>query len=473
MLKLKRIEPKIPVLLQSRYETTGAAVESEEVQYYSLTSYVMYDGYILAIHDDAPWFPRYAWPKVSDVLVSAMEDAIKHGYGVMSNEYVELIAKHLRRALRKGDRGYADVYASLVHRLVYAYGVITPLLLTRGLGITDVTLHVNAPLSVESYKLGSVATNIEVPEEERRRWLLKVISRWAAPVSSYMPFASQVDQRFNIRVTASTHPISPQTTIAFRVFGVESWTPPRYVHMGGAAPHELALLWHIWVHGMPGAGGAVPIFVIGKPGTGKTTLVDAIIATTPPNQPLAVVESVQEIKAPQARVRLVERQSFTSDIPSVRMARLIQLALRMSVPYVATNEVLGPADAKALLQAATIGMRTITTLHAATPRDLVERLKALGVPKTALDYLTRRMLVVLMEKEGVKRRLSTMWLIRDGREEEVPKEWFYLPEIQVKAKILHILAERQALWEPENWVLFLRDFYADPQKALAAVAQYE
>ncbi len=118
--------------------------------------------------------------------------------------------------------------------------------------------------------------------------------------------------------------------------------------------------------------------VIGQSGAGKTSLVDVVTATTPPDQSLAVVESVSEINAPQARVGLAERFALSTDIPEIRMAQLIKVTLRMSVPYITTNEVLRPEDSQALFPAATIGTRVMTTIHATLDPPLVNYEKCVG-----------------------------------------------------------------------------------------------
>ncbi len=186
-------------------------------------------------------------------------------------------------------------------------------------------MHITNPateedvVKVESWVLkGWCPTNIMLSERDRN-YLCNSLSRWGISASRFTGWVSQVDQRFRVRVTVTVPTVSqPRTTMAFRSATRSAWTPPRYVALRSARPEQLAFLWHAWVYGFSDK--LAYTIVIGQPGAGKTALVDVVTATTPPDQSLAVVESVSEINAPQARVRLAERFALSTDIPEIRMA---------------------------------------------------------------------------------------------------------------------------------------------------------
>jgi len=457
------------------YVRTDIGVEAKEVEkvsYYDLDTLIIFDGHAYLLHDDAPAFPSYLMKagKLEDIIIEAEEEMVVQGLDPMHKDYVEeVLTKALGKRLRKADKQYARQFASMLHRWRYSYGPITAFFLSKEFGFTDVVVHVGSIVEAESYKYGKFPTNVEL-DRGAKRHLVSVIGRYVAPVSAYNPYASQVDYRYRIRVTVAAPPVASDYTMAFRLLGRATFTPPAYVAYGGATPEQMALLWDIWVRGRNGK--PAPIIIIGEPGTGKTTAADVIISTTPPDKPLAVVESVQEISAPQARVRLVERHSFSVDIPEVRMRQLIQVALRMSVPYVATNEVLGAEDAQALIHAATIGMATITTIHAATPEDLLHRLKSLGVPTYAVRYIAKNAVVVKMAKKGTRRFIAEIWFSDGKGGWRAPTYDDYL-RVQDKAKILAVLSNARAYYNPEDWLLFLREYYENPQRALARVVAME
>jgi len=469
----------IPALLQSTYDLGFASLEKAvKTKYYHLESVVGFDKAVkmFIVADLMPRFPKLLWLKLDAILSDVREHAVAHGIRPYTQDYVDLIASQMRRALPRGEREHAEVYASAVHRLLYGYGVLTPLISNEAhfeLGVTDVLVQITSSadeediVEVESwiYK-GRFPTNLKLSERDRD-YIRSSLSRRGISASRYTGWTSQVDQRFRVRVTVAVQPISqPRTSLALRIVSRSALTPPRYVALGSARPEQLAFLWHVWVYGLDERPPVV--MVIGKPGAGKTTLVDVVTATTPPDEPLAVVESVSEINAPQARVRLAERFSLSTDIPEVRMAQLIRIALRMSVPYISTNEVLGPEDAQALFLAATIGTRVATTIHASSPDDLVARLKSMSISEDTIEYLKERMIVVLMDKVPGHRYVKEIYVYRGGWTplSEAP-DLVERPEVAVKAKILHVLSRNPAYYDADEWMSFLRRFYEDPQTALS------
>jgi type IV secretory pathway ATPase VirB11/archaellum biosynthesis ATPase len=469
----------VPALLQAFHDLgTANFALSVKVDYYYLDSVVGFDDNLkmIIVADMMPKFPPKLWLRLDTILADVREEAIKRGIRPYSQDYVDLMARHMVKALPRPEKEYVDKYASAVHRLLYAYGALTPLISDQAhleIGVTDVLAHITNPLTeedvveVESWVLkGRFPTNIKLSERDRD-YLRNSLSRRGISASRFTGWVSQVDQRFRVRATVAVPPVSqPRTAMAFRIVSRSAWTPPRYVALRSARPEQLAFLWHTWVYGFNDK--PAFIIVIGQPGTGKTTLVDVVTATTPPDQPLAVVESVSEINAPQARVRLAERFALSTDIPEIRMAQLIKVALRMSVPYITTNEVLGPEDAQALFLAATIGARTMTTIHAASPDDLIGRFKSMGVPTDAIEFLRDRMIVVLMDKAPGHRFIREIYLPQDGTWAPLAEaDYIIKPEVAMKAKILHVLARNPAYHHADEWLTFLKQYYENPQTALS------
>lgn len=131
-------------------------------------------------------------------------------------------------------------------------------------------------------------------------------------------------------------------------------------------------------------------FVIsGGTGTGKTTLLSALLALVPPSERIVVVEDAQELQVPHPHVvHLQSRHANTEGAGRVDLAELVRLCLRMRPDRIVLGECRG-AEVRELLQALNTGHEGgCGTLHANTAADVPARLEALG----ALGGLDRRAL---------------------------------------------------------------------------------
>ncbi|MGC9119751.1 MAG: hypothetical protein ACP5I3_12310, partial [Thermoproteus sp.] len=137
---------------------------------------------------------------------------------------------------------------------------------------------------------------------------------------------------------------------------------------------------------------------------------------------------------------------------------------------VVTNEVLGSEDVRALFMAAAIGTATVTTIHASSPEDLMARLRALGVTQEMIDYVRRRMVIGLMKKEPGRRYIDRIYVPADGGFVEID---YMAPQIQVRAKVLALLANNKAYYSADAWLDFLKLWREDQRKALAMAVTAE
>jgi len=377
--------------------------------------------------------------------------AIERGISFHSCEFLDLLTRKVAKILSREQRGNAFVAASLIHRYLYAYGSLTPLLASDALGVTDVYVsETEDVVEVESYKFGRMRTNIELSEEDRRVLVARVAKR-IAPLSRYSPTISRVDYEHRTRITAAVPDVVPRPVFHFRLLS-RTWTPPSYVNSGAASPEQLAYLWLAWDKRRP-------IMVIGPPGSGKTSLAGVIASCTLPGESLAVVQSAPEIVVPQAKYTFTERMSYGAGIPSIRMSELLERALRVGASRVIVNEILGPDDARAWANAAAMGLGAITTIHAESVEDLYARLGALGLPRALLNVLKRNMVVVKMVKRGGERRI-----------EEIYPRYSKDVELAERTRLLEIASNIPAYYEMSSWLQLLEDFYRG--RALALLEQY-
>lgn len=119
--------------------------------------------------------------------------------------------------------------------------------------------------------------------------------------------------------------------------------------------------------------------VTGGTGTGKTTLLGAMLAEIPDRERVLIVEDVAEIGVHHPHVvRLQARQANTEGAGLVSMVDLVRQALRMRPDRLVVGEVRGPEVRDLLLALNTGHEGGCGTLHANRAEDVPARFEALG-----------------------------------------------------------------------------------------------
>lgn len=152
------------------------------------------------------------------------------------------------------------------------------------------------------------------------------------------------------------------------------------------------------------------VLVTGAGGTGKTTLLAAMLAEAPPGERIVVVEDVAELDVRHPHlVGLESRQANLEGTGRIGLDVLVREALRMRPDRLVVGECRGP-ELRELLGALNTGHDGgAGTLHANSLADVPARLEALGAA-AGLDAsaLARQAasaidLVVHLERRGVRR----------------------------------------------------------------------
>ena len=140
---------------------------------------------------------------------------------------------------------------------------------------------------------------------------------------------------------------------------------------------------------LPGESGALlralvaarrPFLVTGGTGTGKTTLLSALLGEADPVDRIVVCEDAAELSPAHPHVvRLLTRPSNVEGVGQVTLRDLVRQALRMRPDRLVVGEVRG-AEVVDLLAALNTGHEGgCGTLHANRPAEVPARLEALGV----------------------------------------------------------------------------------------------
>ncbi len=217
------------------------------------------------------------------------------------------------------------------------------------------------------------------------------------------------------RLHAILPPLAEQPTVSLRVLA------RRRVRMadlvaGGALPAPVADLLRAAVSAR------LALLISGGTGTGKTTVLGALLSLVPPGQRIVAVEDAAELVTDHPHVvRLLARPANVEGAGAVDLRELVRQALRMRPDRIVVGEFRG-AEVVELLAALNTGHAGGgATVHANGILDVPARLEALGalggLDRAALTAQAAAALEVLvhLDRDGPRRRLAAIgWMERDG-----------------------------------------------------------
>ena len=140
------------------------------------------------------------------------------------------------------------------------------------------------------------------------------------------------------------------------------------------------------------------ILITGATGSGKTTLIEFLMARAPTSERIVVIEDIPEIspRHPHA-VFLCTRAANAEGAGHVTMSALVRESLRMSPDRIVLGEVRG-AEIVDLLVALTAGHLGLSSLHARSLGDVPERLTALGMVAGLAPETVARLAAVAFDR---------------------------------------------------------------------------
>lgn len=124
--------------------------------------------------------------------------------------------------------------------------------------------------------------------------------------------------------------------------------------------------------------GRANLLIAGATGSGKTTLLRALAESVPPDERLVVVEDTVELVLAHPHVIRLECVPPREGHAGVRVAELVENALRMRPDRLIVGEIRTPREAYAALEALATGHPgSATTVHGADAREALDRLELL------------------------------------------------------------------------------------------------
>jgi pilus assembly protein CpaF len=317
-----------------------------------------------------------------------------------------------RTSLPSGGAAALSAVEAARRELVGA-GALEPLLADPG--VTDVL--VNGPHEVWVERDG-LLSRVELSlghEDDVRRLAVRLAAAAGRRLDDAAPF---VDVRLpdGSRLHAVLPPVSPSgTLLSIRVLRHRALSLDDLVGSGSLDPRLGTLLRCL-------IAARLSVVVTGGTGTGKTTLLGALLDLVPAAERLVVAEDACELRTHHEHVvRLECRTANVEGAGEVSLRDLVRQALRMRPDRLIVGEARG-AEIVDLLTALNVGSEGgLTTLHANSAADLPARLAALaalaGMAPGAIEPLAAAGLhaVVHLRRRGGRREVAevaTVGLLR-------------------------------------------------------------
>jgi pilus assembly protein CpaF len=252
---------------------------------------------------------------------------------------------------------------------VFGLGPLEPLL--RDLSVSEILVNGAAHVFIER---GGVLQRIDARFRDDRH-LLQIIDRIVSRIGRRVDESSpMVDARLpdGSRVNAIIPPLALDgPALSIRRFGTGPTSSKKLVELKTLSPEMMEML-------VAAVRARISILISGGTGAGKTTFLNILSQSIPPNERIVTIEDAAELQlAQQNIVRLETRPPNIEGVGAIRQRQLLINSLRMRPDRIIIGEVRGE-EAFDMLQAMNTGHEgSMTTIHANTPRDALSRLESM------------------------------------------------------------------------------------------------
>jgi pilus assembly protein CpaF len=200
-----------------------------------------------------------------------------------------------------------------------------------------------------------------------------------------------------------------EPVLTLRKHPANPWTLEKLTESGWASREEIDVLRRL-------VDDRLNFVVVGGTGSGKTSVLNACLATLPESERAVIIEDTSELKAPNhASTKLLTRRDPQGHLREIDLSELVRHALRMRPDRLVMGEIRG-GEAKDLLMAFATGHAgCMGTLHAETARQALARLEMLvqlGAPQwntqavRSIIHFSIQAVVVVGRSETGARRLE-------------------------------------------------------------------
>jgi flagellar protein FlaI len=261
-------------------------------------------------------------------------------------------------------------------------------------------------------------TNLDISLEDADYLVQRIALKCGKSVSIAIPMLDAMSpEGYRVSITFSKEISPPGSTFSVRKPATEFWTLPELIvdkHM--MAPEMGAALWYtLQNRGV--------VLVVGRPGTGKTTLMNSALTVLPTSWKMVTVEEIPEIHILHPNwLRLITRRSSTfleaSEKVEISLDKLLPHTLRVRPDIVSVGEVRTKSEIKEFIQAVAAGNGGITSMHAEDFDSLKARFNYADVDDSFFSLVTFVLFLNAFEVRGkLIRRVQEMGevVLKDGK----------------------------------------------------------
>jgi len=252
---------------------------------------------------------------------------------------------------------------------------------------------------------GSLPTSIIFTEGELNQYVLKLAQKANKQMSLSNPMVdATLPDGARIQITYSEVVSTKGSSFTIRKFRADPMTPLDLIRFGTYDAQTLAFLWLAIEH-------RKSLLVVGGTASGKTSMMNAVSLFIPQNAKVVSLEDTREIQLPHrnwlpTQTRELNAEGIKGDID---LFALLKACMRQRPEYIIVGEVRG-VEAQTLFQAMNSGHATLSTIHAGSVYEAINRLThdPINVPPVmfqALDLVVVQSIYTL-GKTRIRRCLS-------------------------------------------------------------------